>query len=110
MTYVYVPPPQTTSVRREDPKCPHCHEPLKGWYEPSDMTGTEILVVAVVILTTIVLIFGAFAGFVEGDFDKCEPFGAKRYHYLMLTYVPGCVASRWLSNKKAIFEDSNEQR
>jgi hypothetical protein len=57
-----------------------------------------------VIGVIVLLIIGSIGGCADGKFDKCEQFGAKRYHYLMPTYTPACMAIRWLNNKQ-IFEE-----
>lgn len=88
------------------PKCPHCKEELPGWEEPSDCTGCWKGVIAVIVILAQIVAF--MVGGMEGSFDRCEPFGTKRYHYAAPAYVGGCAAIRYMTNKKKIFEDKED--
>jgi hypothetical protein len=73
------------------------------------MTAKEFFTAAFVILAVIIQFVGLIAGGMEGDFNKCQPFGTKRYHYVVLGYVPACVTVRWLESKQ-VFEEPNGQQ
>ncbi len=90
--------------KREEPKCPHCHKELKGWSGPSTDSLKDCLIVISIIMLIIVQFSGAIIGSVGNTFG-CDRFGDKRYHYIVPALTVGCVATRWLSNKKHIYSD-----
>lgn len=100
----YIPTSSSSSSRkREEPKCPHCETELKGWYEPSEPTGKEILLGFVVIALIIANLVAALDGFLEANYRRCEPLLSKRYHFVVPSHPAACAASRWLNNEKEIF-------
>lgn len=91
-----------TPAHIEDPKCPHCHEKLKGWSEPSELTFKEQLLSIVFGLVVAAQFIAVLAGSVEGSFNPCNQLGDKRYDYAIPTYVLSCQAERWITNEKFV--------
>lgn len=108
---MYVPPPPIfiTEQPEKDPECPHCHKALPGWDEPSDFsfTGREALFSSLIIGLFIANIIGALSGFMNGGFDPCDRLFSRRYHYLIPAYPAACISTRWLTDKKTLFQDEN---
>lgn len=59
------------------------------------------------ILSTLI---GSIIGACDGDWHKCEPFGTKRFHYLIPSYVASCATMRYLTNKEEIFKTEEEMQ
>lgn len=98
MSSVIIIPPVPKS---EPERCPHCKEVLP---EPEIKAGS--LAIAVLILGYCLgatVTFGSSAALAK--YDKCEPLGTRRWHYIFPTPVLGCIAGRWLNNEDKIFKE-----
>lgn len=86
------------------PKCPHCHNKMEEWSEPSIITGKEFLsgflILSIIITLTYGVICGAVDGFRGSPVTKCGKWFEKRWHYVVPTYQASCRTIQWLRNNK----------
>lgn len=98
MSVIILPPTQ----KSEPKKCPHCKEILPETEVPFAATILAILIMVYFISSAITL----GENLVLAKYEKCEPLGSKRWHYVFPAPIFGCIAGRWLNNKEEIFKEN----
>lgn len=96
--------PTGSRNNRQDPDCPHCGRRLKGWSEPSDITGKQLFVFVFVVIFVFFQILATGAGFIDAGFGRCERPFSKRWHYLAPLNPVACSVAKWMNNEEITYK------